>query len=85
MKVPGIDLSLSGGAVVGGLALTLAAPFVLGMVGTALKAVAKTGIKGSLMAYGKGKELVNDAQKSLVEITREAKSEAAAELKSAKR
>jgi hypothetical protein len=84
MKLPGTDFSLSGGALVGGLALTLAAPFVLGVVGTALKTVVKTGIKGSMMAYGKGKEIAGDVQKSLSEITKEAKVEAVAELKAAK-
>ena len=81
MKVPGTDLSLSGGALVGGLALTFAAPIVLPLVGSVLKGVAKTGIKAGMLAYGKTMELVGDTQVSLVKITKEAKSEADAALK----
>ena len=81
MKVPGTGLSLSGGALVGGLALTFAAPIVLPLVGNVLRGVAKTGIKAGMLAYGKTKELVGDTQVSLVKITKEAKSEADAALK----
>ena len=82
MKVPGTDFSLSGRALVGGLAMTFAAPIVLPLVGNVLKSVAKTGMKAGTIAYGKGKELVGDTQESLVKITKEAKSEVDAELKS---
>lgn len=81
MKVPGTDFSLSGGALAGGLALTFAAPIVLPLVGNVLKGIVKTGMKAGMIAYGKGRELVGDTQESLVKITKEAKSEADAELK----
>ncbi|MGD9072754.1 MAG: hypothetical protein PVI69_13395 [Desulfobacterales bacterium] len=81
MKVPGTDFSLSGGALVGGLALTFAAPIVLPLVANVLKCIVKTGMKAGMIAYGKGREFVGDTQESLVKITKEAKSEADAELK----
>jgi hypothetical protein len=61
--------------------LTFVTPIVLPLIGTALKTVAKTGIKGGMMAYDKGRELVDGTQKSLVRITKEARSEADAALK----
>lgn len=85
MKMPGTDFSISGGALVGGLALTFAAPIVLPLVGNALKAVVKTGIKTGMIAYGKGKELVGDTQASINTITREARTEAVAVLKASRK
>jgi hypothetical protein len=84
MKLPGTDLYLTGGNIMGGLALVFAVPIVLMLVGRVLRPVLKTGIKSGTIAYGKGKELVSDTQESLAEITKEASSEADAESDKAK-
>ena len=48
---------------------------LLGIAAGILKSVTKTGMKGGMIAYGKGKELVSEATEELKDLTAEARAE----------
>ena len=58
----------------------LVAPVVIPMIATAARPVAKAAIKGGLMLYEKGREMVAEVAEVVEDLTAEAKSEVQAEL-----
>ena len=58
----------------------LVAPVVIPMVAAAARPVAKAGIKGGLMVYEKGRELLSEAVEVVEDLAAEARSEVQAEL-----
>ena len=75
MKIPGMNLGLNAGTVALGAAAVLFGPTLLAVAGGLLKSVTKTGIKGGLMVYEKGKEIAVEAKETVEDLAAEAKSE----------
>jgi hypothetical protein len=75
MKLLGVNMGLNAGTLAFGAAAVLLGPTLLAVAGGLIKSAAKEGIKGGLMAYDKGKELVNEAKETAQDIAAEAKSE----------
>ena len=78
MKVFGTSMNPTTLAV--GAGAVLLAPIILPFVAGVLRPVAKTAIKGGLIAYEKAKVLTTEAMESLEDLAAEAKNEAAAQL-----
>jgi hypothetical protein len=75
MKVPVIgNVSLGTGLVVGAAAVFLA-PVVIPIVTGVLKSLTKSGIKGGLILYEKGKITMEEARESVEDLAAEAKAE----------
>lgn len=68
------DLDLSKGILVG-IAVAIAAPILLPVVGAAVRPVVKTAIKGGLLLYQKGREMVAEVAEKVEDIAAEAKAE----------
>lgn len=81
MKIPGLNIGLNVGTIAIGAAIVLFGPQLLAATGSILKSVAKIGIKGGLMMYEGGRELLGEAKESLEDIAAEAKQEVAEERK----
>ena len=60
-----------------GAAVVLLAPMVIPIVGGIVRPFAKAAIKGGLMMYEKGREMVAEAQESVEDLAAEAKAEMA--------
>lgn len=75
MKIPLIGLKMSTGTLALGAIAFIAAPQILSTVGSILRPVAKTGIKGGLIVYDKGKELYSETVDTIQDVTSEARSE----------
>jgi hypothetical protein len=58
----------------------LVAPVVIPMIVAAARPVAKAAIKGSLMLYEKGREMIAEVSEAVEDLAAEAKSEVQAEL-----
>ena len=58
----------------------LVAPVVIPMIGAAARPVAKAAIKGGLMLYEKGREMLAEVSEAVEDLAAEAKSEVRAEL-----
>ena len=58
----------------------LVAPVVIPMIATAARPVAKAAIKGGLMLYEKGREMLAEVSEVVEDLAAEAKSEVQAEL-----
>lgn len=72
LKLP--NMSLGTGIAVGAGAVVLG-PIVLPAVGGALKSLAKSAIKGGIIAYEGGRGLMAETKEALEDLTAEAKSE----------
>ncbi len=72
MKLNDIDLPKS---LIVGVAAAIVAPVLLPVVGAVVRPVLKTAIKGGILLYNKGRELVAEAVESVEDLTAEAKAE----------
>lgn len=81
MKIANVNLGFNLGTVVMGAAAVFLAPMVLTVAGSLLRSAAKTGVKGGVMLYDKGKEFATETTESAKAITQEAKAEMAKESK----
>jgi hypothetical protein len=75
MKIPLIGLNVSAGALALGAIGVMVAPKVLPKVADLLKTATKTGMKGGMLAYDKGRELVSGTADSFHDMAAEARSE----------
>jgi hypothetical protein len=73
-----LDDVLKGGNLMTGLAIGVGALIVWPLIGPALRPIAKTAIKGGLIAYREAERLYTDATQGVAEITREAQQEVGA-------
>jgi hypothetical protein len=75
MRIPLIGVKMSTGTLALGAIAFWAAPKILSSLSGILRPVAKTGIKGGMMAYDKGKEVFSGAVDVIQDIASEARSE----------
>jgi hypothetical protein len=75
MKLPLIGLKVSTGTLALGALAFMAAPQILEAVGSIVRPVAKTGIKGGMVVYDKGKDLFSGTVDSIQDVASEARSE----------
>jgi hypothetical protein len=69
------DDVLKGGNLVTGLVVGAGALIVWPLIGPALRPIAKTAIKGALVAYREAERLYNDAAEGIIEVAQEAQQE----------
>jgi hypothetical protein len=75
MKVPLIGVKVSAGTLALGAIGVMLAPKIIPAVADFLKTATKTGMKGGIIAYDKGKELVSGTADSFQNMASEARSE----------
>jgi hypothetical protein len=75
MKIPLIGIKMSTGTLILGALAVMAAPQIISALGSIIRPVAKTGIKGGMIAYDKGKELFSETVDSIQGVASEARSE----------
>jgi hypothetical protein len=75
MKIPLIGVKVSSGALALGAIGVLVAPKVIPVVVDFLKTATKTGMKGGMLAYDKGLELVSGTKDAIGNMASEARSE----------
>jgi hypothetical protein len=75
MKLPLIGLKVSTGTLALGALAFMAAPQILAAVGSIVRPVAKTGIKGGMLVYDKGKDMFSGTVDSIQDVASEARSE----------
>jgi hypothetical protein len=75
MKLPSIDFGWNAGTVAIGVAAYLFGPAALSAAGGVLRGAAKSGIKGGMIAYHRGRQLTEEARASLQDMSEEARSE----------
>jgi hypothetical protein len=75
MKLPLIGLKVSTGTLALGALAFMAAPQILAAVGRIVRPVAKTGIKGGMIVYDKGKDMFSGTVDSIQDVASEARSE----------
>jgi hypothetical protein len=75
MKLPLIGLKVSTGTLALGALAFMAAPQILAAVGSIVRPVAKTGIKGGMIVYDKGKDMFSGTVDSIQDVASEARSE----------
>jgi hypothetical protein len=75
MKIPLIGLKMSTGTLALSAIALMAAPQIMAAVGSIVRPVAKTGIKGGMVVYDKGKELFSGTVDSIQDVASEARSE----------
>jgi hypothetical protein len=75
MKLPLIGLKVSTGTLALGALAFMAAPQILAAVGNIVRPVAKTGIKGGMIVYDKGKDMFSGTVDSIQDVASEARSE----------
>jgi len=75
MKFPNFELGFNAGSLAVGAAVYFLSPIVAPAAVKALKAVAKSGIKGGMMLYNTGKKTADGTIEYFQEITKEAKAE----------
>jgi hypothetical protein len=75
MKVPIIGLNVSTGTLALGAVGVMLAPKVLPVVFGLLRTATKTGMKGSMMAYDKGQDLITGTRDAFQNMASEARSE----------
>jgi hypothetical protein len=81
MKIPLIGIKMSAGTLALGVLAIMAAPQILSALRSIIRPVAKAGIKGGMIAYGKGKDLLTETVDSVQKVASEAKSEISEESK----
>ena len=77
MKFPDFDIGFNAGSLALGAAVYFLSPIVAPIAVKAVKAIAKSGIKGGMMLYNSGKKTADSTIEYFQEITKEAKAEAA--------
>jgi hypothetical protein len=85
MKVGGLSVGLNPGTVALGAAAYLFGPSLMKIVTPVVRSAAKTGIKGGLLLYGRGKEAVSDVQLRAKDLAEEARTEVSKELTTGKK
>jgi hypothetical protein len=75
MKIPLIGLEVTTGTIALGAIGVMLAPKVIPVVADLLKTATKTGMKGSMIAYDKSKELISGTADSFQNMASEARSE----------
>jgi hypothetical protein len=75
MKLPLIGLKMSTGTLALSALALMAAPQIMAAVGSIVRPVAKTGIKGGMIVYDKSKELFSGTVDSIQDVASEARSE----------
>ena len=75
MRLPLVGLKLSTGTLALGVLAFVYGPKVLSKAGGFVRPVAKTGIKGGMMAYDKCKEVFVDAVDAVQDVATEARDE----------
>lgn len=75
MKIPLIGIKMSTGTLILGALALMAAPQILSALGSIVRPVTKTGIKGGMLVFDKGKELFTETVDSIQEVASEARSE----------
>jgi hypothetical protein len=75
MKLPLIGLKVSTGTLALGALAFMAAPQILAAVGSVVRPVAKTGIKGGMIVYDKGKDMFSGTVDSIQDVASEVRSE----------
>jgi hypothetical protein len=83
MKIPWVGLKVSSGALALGAIGVMVAPKVIPVVANFLKTATKTGMKGGMIAYDKGRELVSGTRDAIGDMASEARSEMSKGSKSA--
>jgi len=78
MRILNVNIGLNPGTLLLGAAAVVLAPMVLTVAGGVLRSLAKTGIKGGMMAVEKTRQLAAETQGALQDITDEARAELAA-------
>jgi hypothetical protein len=77
MKFPDFDIGFNAGSLALGAAVYFLSPIVAPIAVKAVKAIAKSGIKGGMVLYNSGKKTADSTIEYFQEITKEAKAEAA--------
>jgi hypothetical protein len=75
MKIPLIGVNVSAGALALGVIGVMLAPKIVPMAADLLRSATKTGMKGGMIAYDKGRELVSGTVDTFQDIASEARSE----------
>ena len=75
MRIPLLGVNVSTGTLALGVIGVMVAPKVIPILANLLRSVTKTGIKGGMIAYDKGRELVSGTADSFQDIASEARSE----------
>jgi len=75
MKIPWIGVNVSAGTLALGAVAILLAPKIVPMAANLLRSATKTGIKGGMMAYDKGREFVAGTVDTFHDIASEARAE----------
>jgi hypothetical protein len=81
MRLGNLNVGLNVQTVAIGAAALLLGPTIIAMAGGLARALAKSGIKGGLLALEKGKELAAETKETLEDLTAEAKAEVKQEIK----
>jgi len=77
MRFVGVNIGWNIGTVALGAAALLLGPTLIAVAGGLAKSIVKTGIKGGMLMYDKGKEIAAEAKETMEGITAEARSEMA--------
>ena len=75
MKIPVVGVNVSAGMLALGAIGVLLAPRLIPMAANLLRSATKTGMKGGMIAYDKGREFVSGTVVSFQDIASEARSE----------
>jgi hypothetical protein len=75
MKIPLIGVNVSAGTLALGAIGILLAPKIIPIAANLLRSATKTGIKGGMIAYDKGREFVTGTMDTFQDIASEARSE----------
>jgi hypothetical protein len=75
MRVPLIGVNVSAGALALGVVGVMVAPKVLSVAADLLRTATKTGMKGGMIAYDKGQELISGTKDAFQDMASEARSE----------
>jgi hypothetical protein len=75
MKVSDLKVGLNPGTIVLGAAAFVLGPMILTVAGGVLRSLAKTAIKGGMIAYEKGRDLAEGTKGTIEDLTGEAKAE----------
>ena len=75
MKIPVVGINVSAGILALGAIGVLLAPRLIPMAANLLRSATKTGMKGGMIAYDKGREFVSGTVVSFQDIASEARSE----------
>ena len=75
MKIPWIGVNISAGTLALGALAIMLAPKIIPMAADLLRSATKTGMKGGMIAYDRGREIVTGTMDTFHDIASEARSE----------